>query len=143
MSRDQRGTISPLILGFALFVIFLIAVVVDASAVFVRRQSLASLADGAALYGADAGARAAVYSGIEGQLTQSRDAASAGVREYLRLHRAGMDFPGLRVSIRVVDGGHRLRVTVSAPLELPLHFPGAPLTTTVTAEAAAVVQVRP
>ena len=39
--RDDRGSITPLIVGFALIVALLVAVVVDASAAYLRRQGLA------------------------------------------------------------------------------------------------------
>jgi hypothetical protein len=46
-----------LIVGLAVVLMTAIAVVVDATAAFLQRQGLATVADGAALAGADAGSR--------------------------------------------------------------------------------------
>lgn len=139
---DERGSISPLILGCALLVLILIAVVVDVSAVFVRRQSLANLADGAALSAADSGARAVQYTGVGDRLSQAQAAAKRGVQEYLAASGAWGQYPGLRAVTSVTDGGQTVRVRLSAPIDLPLHFPGAPMRTSVSADGAAVVQIR-
>jgi uncharacterized membrane protein len=53
---DERGQVSVLIIGFALLIAMLVAVVIDATAAYIQRQGLDSLADGAALRGADLGA---------------------------------------------------------------------------------------
>ena len=45
-----------MIIGFALVLAMLVALVTDASAAYLRRQGLDTLADGAALRGADLGA---------------------------------------------------------------------------------------
>ncbi|WP_447643347.1 pilus assembly protein TadG-related protein [Nocardioides zeae] len=53
---DQHGQTTLMIVGFAGVLFMLLAVVVDASAAYLQRQGLATIADGAALAGADAGA---------------------------------------------------------------------------------------
>ena len=55
--RDERGQSAVLIVGLASFLLLAIVVVVDASAAFLQRQGLDTVADGAALAGADAGSR--------------------------------------------------------------------------------------
>ena len=40
--RSERGSVTPLIIGFAVVVAMLVAVVVDASAAYLRRQGLDS-----------------------------------------------------------------------------------------------------
>src|SRR5215210_8437416 len=85
--RDERGQASVIIIGFGLVVLLLIVVVIDAGAAYLERQSLDSLADGAALYGADAAAEGSdVYRGGlgHGDLALSADVARAAVRDYLR-----------------------------------------------------------
>ena len=52
-ARDERGSVTPLIIGFAVVVAMLVAVVVDASAAYLRRQGLNSAADAAALAATD------------------------------------------------------------------------------------------
>src|SRR4029079_9679145 len=53
-ARGEHGSVTPLILGFAVAVAMLVAVVVDASAAYLRRQGLNSAADAAALAATDA-----------------------------------------------------------------------------------------
>lgn len=136
--RD-RGSVTPLVVGFALVVLMLVAVVVDASAAYLERQSLATLAEGAALQGADLGAEGAeVYADGIGdeplQVTASR--ARAAVGDYLADVGAYRDHPGLDYAV-VVDGA-RVVVRLTARVELPLSLPGAPRQATVSAEGAAI-----
>ncbi len=139
--RDQRGQASVLIIGFAVIVLLLVVVVVDAGAAYLKRQSLDSLADGAALYGADAAAEGHdVYSGGLGHddLDLSADVARAAVHDYLRSAGAYGAHPGLRVSVAV--RGDRLVVEIAAPVDLPLDLPGGPERPTVAATGSAVVR---
>lgn len=139
-SRDERGTAAPLIIGFALLLAMTVAFVVDASAAFLHRQGLDTLADGAALSGADAGAQGAeVYTGgiDDRSLVLTRASAQAGVRAYLTAVGAYRDFPGLRFYVLVRDD--RVVVTVSAPVDFPLTVPGAASSARISATGAAVV----
>ena len=142
-TRDERGTATPLIIGFALLLAMTVAFVVDASAAFLHRQGLDTLADGAALSGADAGAQGVeVYVGgvDDRSLVLTRASAEAGVRAYLTAVGAYQDFPGLRFDVVVRDD--RVLVTVSAPVDFPLTVPGAPGSARVAATGAAVVDPR-
>ncbi|MGA8846771.1 MAG: pilus assembly protein TadG-related protein [Nocardioides sp.] len=139
-TRGERGTAAPLIIGFALLLAMTVAFVVDASAAFLQRQGLDTLADGAALSGADAGAQGAeVYTGglDDTSLVLTRERARAGVHAYLTAVGAYRDFDGLRFDVMVRTD--RVVVTVSAPVDFPLTVPGAPSTTRVSATGAAVV----
>ena len=139
-TRDDRGTATPLIIGFALLLAMTVAFVVDASAAFLHRQGLDTLADGAALSGAEAGAQGDdVYgAGVGAQpLRLTREQAQAGVRAYLAAVGAQRDFPGLRFDVDV--RGDRVIVRVSAPVDFPLTLPGAPETARVSATGSAVV----
>ena len=83
---DERGQVTVLIAGFALLIAMLIAVVVDASAAYIQRQGLNTLADGAALHGADLAATGEeVYTrGVtEDRLELTPSEAKEGVRRYL------------------------------------------------------------
>lgn len=135
-----------LIIGLAVVLLMMIAVVVDASAAYLQRQGLSSLADGAALAGADAGSRNEdfLYSdGLAGgpRLDQRREVAAAAVADHLRATGGHADYPGLRWSVALDDGGDSVVVRVRAPLELPLTVPGAPPTATISASASATVQL--
>lgn len=141
MRRDERGQASLLIIGLAFVVVCLIVVVVDASVAFLERQSLDNLADGAALYGADAAAEGAdVYAGGIGQgdleLTASR--ARAGVAAYLRKVGAYADHPGL--SAHVTVRGDTVVVRISSRVDLPFSVPGGPEVAGVSSTGSAVVR---
>ncbi|UMG91596.1 pilus assembly protein TadG-related protein [Nocardioides sp. TF02-7] len=132
---------SVLIIGFALVVAMLVVVVVDASAAYLKRQSLDSLADGAALYAADAAAEGHdVYTGGLGDddLRLSAGVARAAVRAYLRSTGALAAHPGLTTVVTV--DATRVRVTVAAPVDLPLTLPGGPERPVVRAVGSAVVR---
>ncbi len=62
----EGGQISLLIIGFAVILLALVAVVVDASQVMLLRRTLASVADGAALAAAQSVAERPLYSGMAG-----------------------------------------------------------------------------
>lgn len=141
--RGERGSTIPLIVGFTSILLVAGAVVIDASAGYLQRQSLGSLADGAALYGADAGAEGLeVYGGGLGQrlrLTQAE--ASAAVGDYLARTGAPDRYPGLSYEVRVTT--ERVEVHLAAPLDLPLHVPGSPSHPSVGATGVAAVALDP
>jgi hypothetical protein len=142
--RDEDGQMSLLIVGLAVVVMTTVAVVVDATAAFLQRQGLSTLADGAALAGADAGSRdeADLYTdGLSGErrLDLRHQVARAAVADHLARTGALADYPGLSWTVTLADGGDSVVVRVRAPLELPLTFPGAPATTPVSATASATV----
>lgn len=138
---DDHGQASVIIIGFGLVVLLLIVVVIDAGAAYLKRQSLDNLADGAALYGADAAAEGRdVYRGGLGHddLDLSADVARAAVRDYLRAGGAYDAHPGLRVTVAVRED--RVVVDIVAPIDLPLTLPGSPERPTVGATGSAVVR---
>ncbi len=141
-SRD-RGSAAPLIIGFAVVIILTIGVVVDASAAYLHRQSLASVADGAALVAADAGAEGSeVYAGglTEEPLNLTQSKAVEGARRYLVQVGAFRDFPDLALDVTV--RGDEVIVRVSAPVDLPLPVPGAPESPRISATSSASVDPR-
>lgn len=140
MRRGEAGSVAPLIIGFALILATLVAVVVDASAAFLRRQSLDSLADAAALAATDGLQGEQVYTHGLGEKA-AIDAATA--RRYAAAYLAGSGararYPGL--SARVSTRGDVVVVRLSAPLRLPLRVPGVLGETVVTGQAASEVLV--
>ena len=140
IARDERGSITPLIIGFALVVGLLVAVVVDASAAYLRRQGLNSLADAAALAATDGLQGDRVYThGLEDRAEIDAAAARRYVEDYLRGSGATARYPGL--SWEVATSATTVVVRVAAPLELPLRVPGVEESATETGDAAAVVVV--
>jgi hypothetical protein len=119
------------------------AVVTDASAAYLQRQGLDSLADGAALTAADAGASGAeVYgSGLGAHLRLDPARVRAAVSSYLRTVRAGTRYPGITSRIQVEPANGRVVVELDAPVRLPLHVPGSPTRAVIGATGAAQVAV--
>ena len=125
--RDERGQATVLIIGLATFLAMTVALVVDATAAYLQRQGLDTLADGAALRGADLGATGKdVYEG--GVPADRLELTAAQVRQavdvYLRDAGAYTRYPGLSYRVRVDPTTQSVEVSLSAPLELPLTVPG-------------------
>lgn len=144
MRRDDRGQATVLIVGLATVLLMAVVVVIDASAAFLRRQELDTVADGAALAGADAGSRnlQALYTeGVDaaGRLDQAEGVARSAVADHLRATGAHAAYPGLRVVVSVE--ADTVSVHLEAPLQLPLTLPGSPATTSVSATGWAAVEV--
>ncbi|HEX8779545.1 MAG TPA: pilus assembly protein TadG-related protein [Nocardioides sp.] len=140
--RDERGQTTMLVIAFASLIAVAIALVVDASAAFMQRQGLNSLADGAALYGADQGAVGVYTGGLpETNLDQRRAQASAAVGEYLARTGAHATYPGIGYTVALDPARDTITVRLHAPLDLPLTVPGAPASTVVGAEGTAAVTI--
>lgn len=141
--REEQGQVTLLIIGFASILLMAIVVVIDASAAYLQRQGLDSLADGAALYGADLGSTDVYASGVDAsRLAQEEAAVEAAVREYLARADAGRKYPGIDVGVRVDQIGRSVTVRLEAPLDLPLRIPGSPDDPKVAASSTAAVTVR-
>lgn len=140
--KGEYGQVSLLIVGFFLVGVLVVAVVVDASAAYLRRSHLDAVADGAALAGAESVEGRQVYEGGLGERALLDPAvARASVSEHLRVTGADRRFPGLAVS--VTTGADRVVVEVTAPLDLPLTPPGWVDGVRVRSVAAAYVEVSP
>ncbi|WP_457205198.1 pilus assembly protein TadG-related protein [Nocardioides sp. P5_C9_2] len=144
MRREERGSAIPLIVGLAGVLVLAIAVVVNASSAFMQRQSLDTLADGAALYGADIGSAGVYAEGLPAdRLLQEERAVRAAVQDYLRRVGAYDTYEGIVVLARVDAAARAVTVTLSAPLDLPLTVPGTPGRPTVSASGRAAVTLDP
>ena len=131
-TRDERGQLTLLIIGFTAIVPLLLAVVTDASKAFLVRRDLAQLADGAALAGTRGVSGSVVVRGIE--LSQS--AAEHVVALYLdSVERGGYD----NLSWTVAVDGAEVSVHLQAVVDLPLVMPGTTGTATVSADGSALL----
>lgn len=140
--RDESGSITPMIIGFAAILLVLVAVVVDASAAYLQRQGLDTLADGAALQGADLGSVGVYADGIpDERLLQSAPKVHAAVADHLVAIGAHQTYPGLRHEVRVDPVARVVTVTLRAPLDLPLTVPGVETRPVISATARAAVTV--
>ena len=140
--RGQRGQATVMIIGFAVVLAMAVVLVVDASAAYLQRQGLDTVADGAALRGADLGAtgRETYLHGVPGdRLALTEAAVRASVRDYLLAIGAYARFPGLSYDVSVDQGSSTVTVSIRAPLDLPLTVPGSPARPSVGAEASAIV----
>ena len=140
--RDEAGQASVLIIGFAVLIAMVVALVVDTSAAYLQRQGLDTLADGAALRGADLGATGEdVYQGgvPKESLALTPAQARAAVGAYLQGVGAYTRYPGISYTVRI--DGDRVEVSLHAPLDLPLTIPGSPERATIGAQGSAVVGV--
>lgn len=141
--REESGSVTPMLLGFAAILLVLVAVVVNASAAYLQRQGLATLADGAALQGADLGSVGAYTEGIpQERLLQSAEQVHAAVGAHLAAAGAYRSYPGLSHQVRVDPVERMVTVTVRAPLDLPLTVPGVETRPVVSATSRAAVTVQ-
>lgn len=144
--RSEQGQTTVLIVGLAVVLLMMVALVVDASAAYLQRQGLSSVADGAALAAADAGSRneSSLYTaglGTRERLEQQRAVAREAVADHLASTGAHAEYPGLTWQVGFNASGTSVVVRVRAPLKLPLTLPGAPQRASISATAAAVVQL--
>lgn len=144
--RDERGQTTVLIVGLAMVLLVAIGVVIDATAAYLQRQGLSTVADGAALAAADAGSRneESLYTegiGSAERLEQQRALARAAVADHLARTGAQREYPGLSWQVGFDAAGDSVVVEVRAPLDLPLTVPGSPERASISARAAAAVQI--
>lgn len=118
--RDDQGQVTVLIVGFAIVLLLAVGLVVDASAAYLRRQSLDNVADGAALAGADEVRGSKVYDGglHDERAPLDKKAVHAAVGAYLRGINAYADYPELTYGVHIRDNA--VVVEISAGLELPI-----------------------
>jgi Flp pilus assembly protein TadG len=139
---DESGQGTVLIVGVAFVLAMAVATVVDVSAAYLQRQGLDTVADGAALRGADLGATGReVYTGgvPTGRLDITAAAVRDAVRDYLAATGAYAKYPGLTFTVDVDRAASSVTVQVRAPLDLPLTVPGSPGVATIGATGSAVV----
>jgi hypothetical protein len=140
--REERGQTTLLIIGFAVVAILMVAVVVDASAAYLRRSGLDSVADGAALAAADGIESSQVYQGRLGARARiDPELARRFVAEYLRDTGASGRYAGLRYVVET--GADRVVVHMTSPLDLPITPPGWDSSPVISGSAASVVLVSP
>jgi hypothetical protein len=132
--------VTPLIIGFTVVVALLVAVVVDASAAYLRRQGLNSAADAAALAATDGIQGEQVYAhGLGERAEIDPVTAHRYVADYFATSGIRSRFPGLDYSVETT--ANTVVVRVRTRLDLPLRVPGVGTDVPVTGTAASVVVV--
>jgi len=138
--RGQSGQASVLVIGFFLVVALTVAVVVDASAAYLRRQGLGNLADAAALAAADGVMAEQAYAGnLERSAPIDPAVARRHATAYLDQVDARSTYAGLTLDVGM--RGDTVTVRLSAPVDLPIAPPDWEDQPIVTGEAAAYVVV--
>jgi uncharacterized membrane protein len=144
-AERERGSVLVLGIGLVAVAGVLLAVVVDASRLFLARQSLAAVADAAALHAAhDVDVGALYRHGIGTHLALDQARIGADVRRYVAGRAARSATPGVRVvSVRVV--GATVVVVLARTVRVPLVGAALGRTdgVTVTATAAARTDLAP
>ncbi|HYN76008.1 MAG TPA: pilus assembly protein TadG-related protein [Candidatus Limnocylindria bacterium] len=116
--RDE-GSVLVLMLAFAVVAVLLVAVVTDASALYLTRRSLAGSADGAALAAAQELDRVALYTGQPGEaLPLDPDATLDAVRGYVSAADLESRFDDFEV-VGVATDAESVTVTLRASRRLP------------------------
>jgi hypothetical protein len=109
MIRDERGSTLPLIIFYAVLSLILVLLVTAATALYLERKRLFTLADGAALAGAEAFALADL---AEGRPQLRAPDVAAAVSGYL--DSAPSELTGLAIENADSPDGMSARVTLSS-----------------------------
>lgn len=136
--RRESGSVTLFVLGFCLLLLTALAGVAAASSVYVTRRVLSSIADGAAVAGADAVLESDVLGGAPPQdLRLDGPAAQAAAARAVELSGAGSTLQDFAWSGRLADGDREVVVTASATADIPLATSlfGRGVTVTVTGRA--------
>ncbi len=133
---DEHGQVSLMIIGFLLVLTMAIAAITDATAAYLQHSDLDTVADGAALAGADALDEQVAYGfGVGGTPALDPALAEIRIRDYLRSTGAQERFDRLTLQSQISD--NRIIVRVQARLHLPLRLPGSAGAATITSTGAA------
>jgi Flp pilus assembly protein TadG len=120
MTRDtsERGSITPLVIGFGTVILLLIVVVIDASKAFLYQRALHAVADGAALAATNGIDTSAIYEGgiVDNRVILSRALAQEKVSEYM----AGVQgMPGATCVVSDVQA-NQVTVDCAGTVKLPI-----------------------
>ncbi len=116
---DDRASVSVLVIGFALIVLLLLAVVASSSRVYLAQRDLMAATDAAAASAAQAVSEPAVFGGEAGaELPIDPAGAQARVAEYVGVADLASRFEGFTV-VAVVVEGTAVSVTFAARAPMP------------------------
>lgn len=115
-ARDESGHLTLMILGFAVVLAMVIAVLASASNAYVQRRALVSWADGAVSAAAQSIARDQLYGGTDASaLPISTAGARRAVATYVRTHDIADRFDDFRVAhVSVDEGSGKITVELAA-----------------------------
>jgi hypothetical protein len=125
---------------FSICLLMTVIAVTDISGSYLRRQAMASLADGAALSASDSAVASGIYRRPDvGYVDIDPAAASAAVQQYLLQAGAFRQYPGL--DAKVVVDGHVVKVYLTTAYRLPVPMPGVAAGATIHGSAAVEVPI--
>ena len=138
----DRGSVNVIIVGFAMIVLLVVAVVISASRVYLTQRDLVGAADAAAASAAQAVSESAIFTGDFGsELPLDPVAAQARVRDYVAVAELASRFDGFAV-VAVAVTGTSVTVTFTATAPMPFASvissewsDGYPLQATATARS--------
>lgn len=137
--HDERGQITVLILGFAVVLLLLVAVVTNSSKAYLTRRDLMALADAAALSAADGIGGDAYQRGLGRDTRIDPGTADQMVDSYVETSVDRAAYPDLRWMVEV--DGARVVVHMTTAARMPLSFPGADGRIDVGADGSAVADL--
>ena len=117
---DDRGSILPLVILYGIVALALVLIVTAATSLYLEKKRLFTLADGAALVGAESFSLAGVALGPDGPRPLLHPAeVHAAVSDYLGGNPIG-DFESLRLAEATTVDGLSATVTVSSVWRPPI-----------------------
>ncbi len=122
--RGDSGQLTLLVIGFTVILFALVAVVTNASKIFLAQRALSGAADGAAVAGASAVDEAAVYGArLDGSVPLTDRTVRAAVRTYVQTSGVSSPdrFEGFVVVAAGTDDGITATVTLRARVPLPFQ----------------------
>ena len=120
--RSDSGSIMVLGIGLSVLALSIVTVVINVTTLWLARTTLNSLADGAALYAAQAVDTSAIYTqGVSAGLHINESEARTRVTKYLSLPEVRSQLAELKV-VRVDVHTNSVSVTLSAQAQLPFGY---------------------
>ncbi|MEI6405307.1 MAG: pilus assembly protein TadG-related protein [Actinomycetes bacterium] len=120
--RDDSGSVLILGIGLSVLALAVVTVVINVATLWLARSTLNSLADGAALYAAQAVDTTLIYTdGLGTELTIDSAKAKNHIHEYLGLSAVKQQLSDLRVDHVQVES-NAVQVTLSARAHLPFGY---------------------
>lgn len=140
--KDDEGSILVLGVGLAVIAIALITTLVNVSTVWIARNSLDSVADGAALAAVQAVDTRAIYTNGLGS-TLRLNATQARARAVAYVNKAARQGDVHRPRVTAISvGAQSVSVTLTSDVEVPFGYLAVTRTVTATSRAHASNQLR-
>jgi len=122
ISKSENGSVLTFGIGLAILLLMLVSVSVNLAALWITKATLRTIADGAALSGAQAVDVAGVYKhGVQGAVRLSPRLARFHVERYLDQTPVRKRVHGLRV-VKITVAGDQVKVILACDPQLPFGY---------------------